>query len=238
MVLAALKVQEKRLAEVREEVNQSVQAETDKLLVERKLTINKATEDLEAGLAEARDTLNTLTVLGDTKKLDIDAAKNELVAIESLIEEKSAALGALKVEEVVQRDRVERLTNEESDLKKSVSELAEKMSQQKSDALALKTEVDDLGKAKLELETAIDLARTDSDRGLEEAKRNLNNAQGKRDALALEIQSMSHNMDIQQKELASRTLALDARDKNIRVREARLIAGEARITANANLLDL
>jgi chromosome segregation ATPase len=214
---------ERKTAQLLAEQRTKLEAEADVLLAatsHQKTIVTGLTESVrDSELELSTIKADTLLAKDDLKSIlrEVEIAQDNLVATRKQQEQADAALERTKSEQTTAELAVAKLSTEETRLLESINSEQEQLTS--------------LEQQLVDATTAFDTAKTDREE-------NLRQLDAKLLAVTTDIEQKTEEEEITRRSLAEWQSRLEARDQNLRLREARVAEGETKIVRNSTLLNL
>lgn len=222
----------------RNQIQLDIQAETDKLLAERQSALEvietksqKVIEDTEDQIQALKNQIGNLEFNKDSLDTEIQGKITQLNTLRSGMEDLKTAINEEKV-------TIVRLQSEQVGIQSSIDGLKEQVNPLQATLTDMKSEVGDLELKRADLLALIETKSQEYAVLLEESERDLSILKDQKTQIKTEIQDAQAQFKLEREDLATRKMAADERDNNLRRREYKVNRDEQMIQANSGLLDL
>lgn len=236
--LSNLKTESQVALQRRNQIQRDTQAETDKLLAERKEDLEviekksqKVVEDTEDQVQALKNEVGNLEFNRDALDTEI---KGKITELNSL----HGDLGNVKTVIESENSKITTLVSQQKGVQSSIDSLKEQIEPLQVTFTNMKTEISGLETKRADLTAAVETKTQEYTVLLEESERDLSILKDQKTQIKGEIQEAQSQFKVEREDLATRKLAADKRDDNLRAREYKARRDEDMIAQNVGLLDL
>lgn len=237
-LLSNLQTEIRVAQEKQKQLRADTEAQTAKLLEKRKVEL----QELEIASSKVLDPLvvqeTTLKRYISDLELTKASLKSDIVALRAEIEQQRSIVSGVVAEIETQKGKAEQLEATKHGLEVSINELNDKLPTIQGALQRMKDETDALQLQKNELKALILSETRGWETKIADLQRQATVSESHKTAVDREIDQMTKQQRLIREDLASRTLALDAREKVISRREYKVNRDEEIIQNNAGLLNL
>lgn len=236
--LSNLKTESQVALQRRNQIQLDTKAETDKLLTERRSALEvietqsqKIIEDTEDQVQALKNQIGNLEFNKEALDTKIKGKITELNALHNSLSDVNKQIEA-------QKSQITQLESKEAGIQSSIDGLKEQIEPLQVNLTNMKTEYSGLETKKADLLSIIETKTQEYTVLLEESERDLSILKDQKVQIKREIQDSQAQFKLEREDLATRKLAADKRDDNLRAREYKVNRDEQMIQQNAGLLNL
>lgn len=237
-LLSNLRTEEQVVLQRRNRTQLDIQAETDKLLAERQVALEviqtksqKTIEDTEDQVQALKNQIGNLEFNKDSLDTEIQGKITQLNTLRSGMEDLKTVINE-------EKGTIVRLQSEQVGIQSSIDGLKEQVNLLQATLSDMKSEVGDLELKRADIKALIETKSQEYAVLLEESERDLSILKDQKTQIKTEIADAQVDFKRERDDLATRKMAADERDNNLRRREYKVNRDEQMIQANSGLLDL
>lgn len=236
--LSNLKTESQVQSQRRNQIQLDIEAETDKLLAKRESALEviakqsqKVIEDLEDQVQALKNKVRSLDFNKEALDVQITGKITELNALHNSLNDVNKQIEA-------QKSQITQLESKQIGIQSSIDGLKEQIEPLQVTSTNMKTEISGLETKRADLTAAVETKTQEYTVLLEESERDLSILKAQKIQITREIQDSQAQFKLERDDLATRKLAADKRDDNLRAREYKVNRDEQMIQQNAGLLNL
>lgn len=236
--LSRLKTENQVALQRRNQTLLDTQKETDKLLAERTYALElietksqKVVEDTEDQVQALKNQVGNLEYNRDSLDTEIQGKITQLNSLHNEI-------GDVKTQIEAEKSKITQLQSEQLGIQSSIDSLKEQTTPLQLSLGEMKHEIGGLEIKRADLTSLVDTKTQEYAVLLEESERDLSILKDQKTQIKREIQDSQAEFKLEREDLATRKVAADKRDDNLRAREYKVNRDEEMIQNNAGLLNL
>lgn len=236
--LSNLKTESQVALQRRNQIQLDTKAETDKLLAERQSALEiiaiksqKVIEDTEDQVQALKNEVGNLEFNRDSLDTEIQGKITQLNSLHNDI-------GEVKTQIEAEKSKITQLQSEQLGIQSSIDSLKEQTAPLQLALGEMKHEISDLEVKRADLTALVETKTQEYTVLLEESERDLSILKDQKTQIKREVQEAQAQFKLEREDLATRKMAADKRDDNLRAREYKVNRDEAMIEQNAGLLNL
>lgn len=236
--LSNLKTESQVALRKRNQLRLEQEKETDRLLAERKLSLEVIENNSQKELERLEDTSQGLKKEIGNLEFNRDSLNTEISGKISELNSLHEQLGTVKTAIESENSKITVLISQQIGVQTSIDTLKEQIPPILEELTIIKADIASLIPQRAELVDSIQLKTDEFDTLLEESERDLSVLKDQKSAIKREIAESEDQFKAERSDLASRKMAADKRDDNLRAREYKVSRDEQMIEQNAGLLNL
>lgn len=236
--LSNLKTESQVALQRRNQIQLDTQAETDKLLAKRKSALEVIETQSQKVIEDTQDQVQALKNQIGNLEFNRDSLDTEIQGKITQLNNLHNEIGDVKTQIEAEKSKATQLQSEQLGIQSSIDSLKEQTTPLQLALGEMKHEISGLEVKRADLTALVETKTQEYTVLLEESERDLSILKDQKVQIKTEIQDAQADFKRERDDLATRKLAADKRDDNLRAREYKVNRDEAMIEQNAGLLNL
>lgn len=237
-LLSNLKTENQAVLQKRSHLRLEIEAETAKLLAKRQKELDKLELQAKNSLETIEDTAQGIKKTIGNLEFNRDSLNTEISGKITELNSLHNELGEVKIIIEAENSKITVLNSQQEGIRSSIDGLKEQIVPLQEQLSSLKRDIGDLAVNRANLLSVIETKTSELEVLKEESERDLSILLAQKTELTREIQDSQKQFKLERDDLASRKIASDERDDNLRRREYKVSRDEQMIQTNAGLLNL